>query len=419
MSTVGKRLLSAVVASADTELLISLQLFPELFREGEVPLYEFIVEHVSTHGSIPHQDTVESKLGDILTEVLEPASYYMAEVTKRYLHTKLKVATLALQDQLQASNPEAALTLVTDLVTELYATKHRQRMFDFRDAADLVYAEYMKKHTMAEETGIMLGWPSIDNVSSGLQPGDYCTVNGRPAAGKTMALLKCALHPWQKGLSAPLFVSMEMGMPIIRSRLASMDAKKALTHVMKGTLSSKGFTLMMTKLEENKAMPKPFWVVDGNLTSTADDIIRIARQTKPSAVYIDGAYLLRHPNQKMNKFERMGENAERLKTTLAGDLGIPVMASYQLNREVMKKNKKAGEEPGVEDIYGNDAMGQLSTLALGFFEAESIETLKRRKCTIMKGRNGEVGEFFTNWNFVSMDFDEIIEVPKEKMQFLG
>jgi len=40
-----------------------------------------------------------------------------------------------------------------------------------------------------------------------------------------------------------------------------------------------------------------------------------------------------------------------------------------------------------------------------------VETLLARKIDILKGRNGETGSFMTNWDFVNMDFSEIIDNP--------
>ena len=37
---------------------------------------------------------------------------------------------------------------------------------------------------------------------------------------------------------------------------------------------------------------------------------------------------------------------------------------------------------------------------------------------ILKGRNGETGEFLTNWNFDKMDFSEVAPVNVGKMQFV-
>jgi replicative DNA helicase len=99
---------------------------------------------------------------------------------------------------------------------------------------------------------------------------------------------------------------------------------------------------------------------------------------------------------------------------LATELDIPVVVSYQLNRDAAKKIKKQkSDEVDLEDIGYSDAIGQLSSIVLALLEEESVETLLARKVTVLKGRYGETGSFRVNWDFQKMDFKQIIEGTKE------
>ena len=71
-----------------------------------------------------------------------------------------------------------------------------------------------------------------------------------------------------------------------------------------------------------------------------------------------------------------------------------------------------------DDIGYSDAIFQVSSLVLGLFEEDSVETLKQRMVEILKGRSGEVGHFFTHWNFEQMIFSEIEPTAIEDMQFM-
>ncbi len=53
---------------------------------------------------------------------------------------------------------------------------------------------------------------------------------------------------------------------------------------------------------------------------------------------------------------------------------------------------------------------------LGLFQDETVETLKTRSIAILKGREGETGQFQVNWNFVGgMDFSQYKEVGVEEL----
>jgi hypothetical protein len=61
----------------------------------------------------------------------------------------------------------------------------------------------------------------------------------------------------------------------------------------------------------------------------------------------------------------------------------------------------------------------VSSIVLGLYEEESVETVQSRVIEILKGRKGEVGRFRTRWDFHKMDFSEVLADPFEKLTFMG
>jgi hypothetical protein len=72
----------------------------------------------------------------------------------------------------------------------------------------------------------------------------------------------------------------------------------------------------------------------------------------------------------------------------------------------------------MDDIGYSDAIAQASSIALGLFEEDSIETVHRRRVDILKGRYGEVGHFLVHWLWHPMDFGEHQEVAVAELQYL-
>ncbi len=239
--------------------------------------------------------------------------------------------------------------------------------------------------------------------------------DGYTVTHNTFKVLKSAHYAWWTQKKVPLVISMEMKPLLLMHRLTAMHTHKNLTQLKSATYSTKTYNGIMTDLHSLEGFEVPFWIVDGNLTATIDDIWMLCRQLKPESVYIDGAYLIKHAQQNIKKNERISKTAEGIKA-MAGDLNLPFTSSYQLNREVEKLKK--GEEAGLEHIAGADDIGQLSSVVLGMLEAESVETIQRRRVSIMKGRNGEVGEFFINWDFNTMNFDQWEESQGSDLTFL-
>lgn len=414
--TSGRKLLSAVVLSGNVQQFIKLNLAPHLFKESEGVLYAAILKHVQKHGKVPSTETITEMLGDVLAVTTEPPEFYLEQVEHRYLHNAIKAMVIEAGEMLKDASPDNAYEALTKGISSLHLLKNRNNLIDFREILDLIVDEYMKVKQNNNEAGIMFGWPTPDGMTGGLKPGDVFSICGRPASGKTFMGLYSAHEAW-KNHHPTFFASMEMTNQQIAQRLAAMHTHKALTQLMKGMLSTPSFTSLSKGLKALKKQETPFWLVDGNLTVTVDDIIMMARQLKPEAIWIDGAYLLRHPNPKISRFDRITENAESIKSKLATDLGVPVICSYQFNRAV-SKTKKGGEKAGLDDIYGTDSIAQLSTVVMGLFETESIETEKCRTVEILKGRNGETGSFKINWDFHGMDFSEIVAAKPTKYQYL-
>lgn len=409
--------------AGDVQEFMALNLSNELFKESEGILYSFVLGHLQKFGKLPSPVTIEetSGLEDALVEASEPPAYYLEGVERRFLQNSMKAFMNEAGSILKEADrdPLEAFDLLLNGVSGLNRHRNRNNLIDFRDAAEMVYDEYVKQKTMGDDYGLMFGWPSVDEMTGGLKPGDFASFVGRPASGKTFKLLYNALNAWGVN-KTPLFISMEMNKTVIMQRMAAMQAHKPLTHLMKAEMTTKAFAGMMEILQKLKEKQEALWIVDGNLATTVDDIIMLTRQLKPSAIYVDGAYMLRHPNPRTNRFERQTENAEWLKQRVASDLGIPVVASYQFGKEMAKKKKAGGPavKAGLEDIYGSDAIAQLSTMVFGLLQEDSVETQKEREVEILKGRNGETGRFKINWDFQGMNFTEKEESEEgEDLQF--
>jgi len=378
---------------------------------GESVLFNYIQNHLSKFGVIPSQTTIEGSKGleSSLVEAPEPPAYYLAEVERRFLQAELKKMMITAKEHLDGQKPDEAFQVLLDRLSSLNIHNKRKSLIDFRDVADTIQQEYIQQSK--QNQGLVthtleLPWPTMQGMAGGLRGGDVFSIVGRPATGKTFMELCMAHHTWRKG-NIPLVVSMEMNKLSIAQRLAAMNTKKPLTNLIKGMMTKVGYTSMMELLTENKEINVPFWLVDGNLASTVEEVIMLSRQLKVTSVFIDGAPLLKHPNYKMSKWERISENAEMIKQRLATDLNLPVVASYHFSKESTKKKKSKDEKVGLGDIYGSDSIAQLSSLVVGLFEDEGIETQFRRKVDILKGRNGETGEFLIKWDFKGMDFAEI------------
>jgi len=422
VSTFGKDFLSAVLAEGTVSGLLQFGPIVNLFRGSEIEPYNFVVGFVKEYGKLPSAETVTKHTQEALTPAKEPSAYYFDLLMLRHQELTIKSAMKEASQFVQVDNkdPEKSIEILATAVMALSAQKFGQQIVDFRDAYDLVIGSYVTQKSKAEKHGLRFGWPYFDKMTGGLNIGDMVSFCGRPAAGKTWQMLYAAYHGWREAAEthvaeydqSRMFVSMEMPVLQIEQRLAALHTHLNMNHVKNAELGTLGVTRLKKGLTEIKGYGAPFYVVDGNLTATVDDIALIARQLKPAGIFVDGAYLVKHPKEH-DRFKRVAENADLMKKNLASI--APTVCSWQFAKTASKKKKD--EKVSLDDIGYSDAIGQVSSVVLGIFEDENVETLKQRRIEVLKGRSGEVGSFTTRWDFLTMNFSQVADENVDELQF--
>jgi replicative DNA helicase len=431
MSSFGKSFLSAVLAEKSVSNFVGLGNISHLFQGTETEVANFISGFVKQHAQLPAPETVQLHTGEALAPMPEPSSYYLDLLEARHVEREVKKALHGANEKLKSQDPFGAKDLLRSSIMSLTAQSMGKQIADFRHSYDLIISTFAQQMTKESTGSFMFGWPYLDELSGGLGIGDMASMVGRPQKGKTWALLYAALYGWKQAgeatvaavkagkdplppkIGSRLFVSMEMASLPIQQRLAAFVAQVEPIKLKKGALSSIGVTNMKNGLTRIQHYGSPFYVVDGNLTATVEDIWALARQLDVEAILIDGGYLIKHPTER-DRFRRVAENAELIKKELCPL--APTIVSWQFARSATKKKK--GEKADLDDIGYTDAIAQVSSLVLGLLEKDTIETLKQRSIEILKGRNGETGSFNTAWEFDKMNFTQIIETPVKEFQFL-
>jgi replicative DNA helicase len=417
----SSKFMASVVAHATLDEYMGFGGISHLFKNDEIAAFALFDAHVKKYASIPSPEVAQLLIGDV-PKAPEPPQYYLDFLSNRHFENILTKGSEGANDLLQKDKAkEAALFLVNQLVPELMK-ENGNRLIDFRDAYEIVLANYYQQFKQGDEYGIKMGYPPIDTFG-GLVGGDILSLVGRPANGKTFLVLRAAHKIWAEQHKPPAFISLEMNNLITSQRLVAMDGGVPLSNLK--LQHGQGLTtVQMQKLKAAQGAAKksqvPFHLMDGNLKTTVEDIYNFCRFTKPSCVLVDGAYMLKHPNQRLGRFERVAENCELLKQEIAGNLKIPVIASWQFSRDAAKKaNTKGGSKPGLEDIGYSDAIGQISSVVLGMMEEETVESITRKTVTVLKGRGGEVGSFDINWQFNPvLNFDHYVPEEAATMSFL-
>jgi len=382
------------------------KLSPALFKPSEQSVYEWVTDHLKLHHALPHVETLQAAFPDVEPlEIPEPSSYYVLQLEQRYCYERVNKANLESQSILKQDQTasEEALNVLRHAIRDITEQRYRVRILDVAlDAPTLVLTAYHQ--VSSAEYVATFGWPYLDHQSGGVMPGDVISFVGRPAVGKTWLTLWTALHNWTVRKLNVLYVSMEMMTLPIAQRISALYTHQNISQLKVAGYSNQTFAKFYAGLKTMTLESAKMYVVDGNLAASVEDLFALADMLECRVMFIDGAYLLRHRNVKLDRFTRAAENVELIKRNCT-DLEIMAFCSWQFNREASKKQKKGkGEQGDLEDIGYTDAIGQISSIALSLYQEDSVETMKQRKIQVMKGRNGEVGQFSIAWDFTQMSF---------------
>lgn len=246
-------------------------------------------------------------------------------------------------------------------------------------------------------TGIPSGFPKLDEMTSGFQPGDLVVLAARPSMGKTALSLGIGMHAALVGKSVGVF-SLEMAAEQLTLRLLSSEAGIAHHNIRNAMITSQEW-LELTNVAAKLAEMKLF--IDDTAMLSLMDLRTKARKLKAEHkldfLIVDYLQLI-HTNKKHeNRHQEVSEISRSLKA-LAKELQIPVVALSQLSRAVESRMDK---RPMLSDLRESGAIEQDADLIMFLYRDviynPDTENPAIAELIIGKQRNGATGTVFLHF----------------------
>lgn len=369
------------------------------FTEEELPVYDYIAFHLSRHGRLPSLDTLREQ-GLNLPRADEPPQYYVERVRDRAIWTQLNVLHPEFLRAVQTRDMTQAIHILDQMRQNAQAVNTSSEVTNIIEQGAKVIEQYEEAHRTFRLIGVTLGWECVDAVTDGGHPGDVIVLVGRPNVGKTFGLLHMLREAWISGKSV-LIASMEMSAPQITRRVIGLQSGLNPEYMRKGRLSTVGHGLMTQTVAGFDDMP-PLHMLIGNFKKRVSDIDRLAQETSPDIIYIDGGYLLtpdKARGGRGNRREAISDVIEELKG-VANDRQRPLCTSVQFNREV---KRRARAEMDLSQIGETDVIAQIATVAIGMRWGDPPYEQSRRRWEMMKNRDGALIKWETNFSMAPPD----------------
>ncbi len=249
-------------------------------------------------------------------------------------------------------------------------------------------------HSTESITGLATGFADLDEMTSGLQPGDLIIIAGRPSMGKTAFAMNIVENVVMKYTKPTLVFSMEMPGEQLAMRLISSWGRLDQHKVRTGKLEKTDWHRVAAAVGALSAVP--LYVDDspalnpGEVRARARRLVREAGQL--GLIVIDYLQLMQVPGFKENRTLEISEISRSLKV-LARELNVPLIALSQLNRSLEQRHDR---RPVMSDLRESGAIEQDADL-IGFIYRDEVYDSNSpdkgiAEIIIAKQRNGPIGK---------------------------
>jgi archaellum biogenesis ATPase FlaH len=394
MSSVGFGLIKSVI---ENNVQMS-----ELTSEGvgldkllgqETSAYQFVTNHFMEHGVYPQVRTVEAEIGEGIFSNLpnEPTEYWVEKVKERWTHNLLVNLRDRIQDELHAGHtPDNAVAILNEIHSRINSDRLRGSVTDMFETQREVLEIHDRVQQMSVIPGVPFGIPFLDNVSGGMQAGDLIVAVGESGVGKTYLTLAIGRAARESGHSV-LGICTEMLIQQIARRDLAMKGGIDSSELKLGRVSAYARSRLVDLINEseNRTNENSYYkLLPSGIFGTYDDIAAATKELKPKLLVVDGASLIRIPDLKSSRWDKIIEVLSRFKNLAMQEDDLRILMTFHYGKDGPGDQK---------NIYGGLAISQFASIILSFeFERKDDKNnpspIQFKKLSLLKGRDGEKGD---------------------------
>lgn len=246
--------------------------------------------------------------------------------------------------------------------------------------------------------GVSSGYARLDACLLGLQPGHYYVLGARPGAGKTSFGLRVAASVAAAG-GRVLVVTAEMSPERLAMRLACMYGGVSHNEVVRGSKEALGkYARGATAC---KGLPLAYLDVAGKAPADVVAEVAMEHRREPLAlVMVDYLQLLR--DKSLDSVVEQVAASSRALCDMGKELGVPVLALAQLNRESARGSDT--RRPTLTDLKGSGDIEQDADAVLLLHRPGAVQVQDGQgdqpaqpELIVAKNRDGEQAVIPLEW----------------------
>jgi replicative DNA helicase len=287
--------------------------------------------------------------------------YHSRLIAQKHIQRELiRVSTEIQKEAFEESND--VFELLDDAEKKLFAIAEGNISKQY-DKIDNLLVKAIKQIEAIKEhkdglSGVPSGFSSLDRLTSGWQPNNLIIVAARPGMGKTAFALSAARNAAILGKKGVAIFSLEMESVELVTRLISGEAMIPGSKLKSGKLEPFEWEQLNVKVHQ---LGESRLFIDDTAALSVFQLRAKCRRLKAQhnidMVVVDYLQLMKgdESNKAGNREQEISYISRSLKA-LAKELGIPIMALAQLNREADKRG--GSKSPMLSDLRESGSIEQ-------------------------------------------------------------
>jgi len=263
--------------------------------------------------------------------------------------------------------------------------------------------------------GLSTAFTDLDELTTGMHPGELWVFAGRPGMGKTSFAMSVAtgVAIGSQGEVGVLVFSLEMPREQLVMRMLAAESGVPLTAIRQGNLSQPQWSIVA---EKSRELSGTTLVIDDKPGANvlylravarrieaeyARETARDGRPRKLGLIVVDYLQLMRPVTPSGSREQDVSEISKSLKE-IAKELRVPIIALAQLNRAVETRSTK-DKRPQLSDLRESGAIEQDADIVLflyrdEYYFREASKAPGLCELIIAKQRNGATQSVFTRFH---------------------
>jgi replicative DNA helicase len=367
----------------------------DLFAQGEPPDAIIVGEELRRRGQLenvggaPYIHTLVSSVPTAANATFYARIVSELATLRRLIEASTQIASEAYE---VPEDVESAVARAEEMILGVATRKMSQ---DFQPIGEMLREtmDHMEMLATRQEdvTGLPTGFVDLDNLLSGLQPGNLILVAARPAMGKSSFAMNVAQHAAQQAGQPVVVFSLEMSWMEIAQRLICAEARVDTNKVRSGKMSEAEWRRVAHAV--GRLAEAPLYIDDTPSISMGEIMAkcrRLKNKVGLGLVVVDYLQLMTSSRRADNRVQEVADISRTLKI-LAKQLGVPVVAVSQLSRQPEQGGGKP-RRPRLADLRDSGALEQDADVVMFVYREDYYDKESERQgeaeIIVEKHRNG-------------------------------